>query len=233
MLKWSVLNDSISEFMADINRPATDFLHFEIDSVLIQLNKADTQESLYQLASVHRKWGSPLSNRIFFSGLNQLRDKFGDFYIDMLITEFSPSAYIPQRNFPRREIDYAQLVRDGAEDIFPEFTEFRREAVFENFRVDLLAKMPTGQAVIFELKTGAKNPTPQLIRYSQYFHNPILIGITEKALRPCEECDRVYYFTYDMLNCRAASNIRRQFSTRSFPNDSSSRFDSDFQPKIG
>lgn len=120
---------------------------------------------------------------------------------------------------------------DGIEDIFPEFTEFKREAIFEGFRVDLLAQVPESERyVLFELKTGADDPTPQLLRYSKSFNDPILIGITEKTLFPSQEREQVYYFTYDMLNRRAAANICRQFSKRDVPfNLSPSKFDLDFR----
>lgn len=218
MSEWSVLNDSISEFIAAANKNrllSTSFLYHEIISVLFQLNQANSEEALYQLACIHRQWDSPLINRIFFSGLNQFRDKFGDFYIDMLISEFCPSAYIPQRDHQYKEADYARLVKQGAPDIFPKFAAFQREAVFEGFRTDLLAKKAvSGRHVLFELKSGTEDPTPQLMRYSKHFKDPILIGITGKALPPHKRREGVYYLTYDMLNQMAAANICRKFSGR-------------------
>lgn len=233
MANWSVLKDSIPEFLESAGNKRsseTYFLRSEIDSVLLQLQRSDSQEALYQLACVHRHWDSPLVNRIFFSGLNQLRGKFGDFYIDMLITEFSSAAYIPQKDWQRREIDYAKLLAEGAADIFPEFTSVKREAVFEGFRVDLLAQMPdSGRDVLFELKLGTEDPTPQLQRYAAHFKDPVLIGITEKSLPPRKEQENIYYFTYDMLNCRAAANICRQFSGEcKLMNFFSGKFDADF-----
>ncbi len=234
MFEWSVLKNSIPEFMTSTEKErlfSIVLLRHEIYSMLSELSNISNPESLYQLLCVRREWKRPSVNRILFSGLNLLRDKFGDFYIDMLITEFAPSAYIPQKNWQHKEVDYSRLLADGIEDIFPEFTEFKREAMFEGFRVDLLAKVPASERyVLFELKTGVDDPTPQLLRYSKHFNDPILIGITEKSLPRHRECDQVYYFTYDMLNRRAAANICRQFSKRDVPfNLSPSKFDLQFQ----
>jgi len=234
MLKWSVLKDSIPEFMASTEKDnlfSTVFLRYEIEFMLSELSSISSPESLYQLLCMRREWKSPSVNRILFSGLNHLRDRFGDFYIDMLITEFSSSAYIPQINWQRKEVEYSGLLADGIEDIFPEFTGFKQEVIFEGFRVDLLAKVPTSERyVLFELKTGVDDPTPQLLRYSKHFNDPILIGLTEKSLPRHRECDQVYYFTYDMLNRRATANICRKFSKRNVPfNLSPTKFDLHFR----
>lgn len=216
MYEWSVLKDSIPVHLEAANKSDAHwtFLHDAIENMLFQLRNVGSQEALYQLAIVHRNWDSPLINRIFFSGLNLLRGRFGNFFIDMLITEFAFAAYIPLDDRQRKETDFAKLVADGLADIFPEFTFIKREAAFDNFRVDLLAKMPaSNRDVLFELKLGAEDPTPQLLKYASHFRNPILIGITEKRLPPQQKCENVHYITYTILNRRAAANICKQFGT--------------------
>lgn len=215
MYRWSVLKNSLlDEYSKDPEHRS--LKQFDMQNILEQIQKIVDQESLYGLASFHRRWHSPLKNRMFFSGLNLLRERFGDFFINMLIWEFSSAAYIPHGHWHEKEADYARLVEEGAADIFPEFTSFHREAVFDGFRIDLLAKESASKRdVLFELKQGALDPTPQLLRYSTHFHDPILIGITEKVLPSHKKHASVNYFTYETLNYQAAENIIKQFGGKS------------------
>lgn len=213
MYEWSVLNDSLLECVKTANRCPVKY--FDIISVLFQIQNVTDQEYLYRLTNVHRHWESPLKNRVFFSGLNLLRDKFGDFFINMLIAEFSDVAYIPQNGWHEREFDYARLVVEGAADIFPELTSVEQEVLFNGFRVDIFANVSaSGREVLFELKRGDGDPTSQLLRYAVHFDNPILIGITEKELPRNKRCEDICYLTYEMLNRRAAANIIRQFGNK-------------------
>lgn len=233
MWRWSVLKDSIPEFLNNVyqNGVSWSLKQHEVESVLMQLQKADSQEKLYRIAQIHRCWDSPEQNRIFFSGLNMLRESMGDFYINMLIEEFSSAAYIPQNGWHRKEADYAGLIVNGIADIFPEFASVKREAVFDGFRIDIFAKMPAvGREVLCELKLGTQDPTPQLLKYAEHFEDPVLIGITEGELPQHRRSGDVYYFTYEMLNHRAAANIIQKFGDGGkWINFFSSEFDSDFR----
>jgi hypothetical protein len=229
---WSVLKDSIPAYLEAAGRDGRshDFLTHEASSILLQLRRAKDCKDLYQLACMHRQFHSPLINRLFFSGLNLVRDRFGDFFIDLLIQELAPAAYFPRPDRPRPESAYAAYLEGGLPDIFPELVPIKKEAVFDHFRVDLLAKMPSLQRdVLFELKLGGEDPTPQLLRYAPHFRGPVLIGLTEKQLRPRQMHKDVYYFTYAMLNRRAGENICRHFSSDYSPACfSACEFDRDF-----
>ena len=234
MYNWSVLNDSIRDFLTT---PASfqnfqekiswDMARFQINNIVRQLNNAKSPEELYAVVDFHRCWHNAEINRMLFSALNGLRNRFGNFYIDMLIEMFSQAAYITQDDHQRRESDYARMVEFGFPDLFPELSDVKREAAFDDFRADLLAKEPySGRDVLFELKLGTCDPTPQLKKYASSFAQPILIGITEKRLPEYRESPEVYYFTYRTLNQRAAANIRKQFGgTEKFFSYSSSKFD--------
>lgn len=216
MWNWSVLNDSIQDFLETDRYPQKnirwDTMQIEINNILRQLSNVQNQEDLYAVAAFHQHWHSAVINRILFSALNHLRDRFGDFYINMLMEVFSEAAYIAQNDHPHKEADYTRMIEGGFSDIFPELTFVKREAVFDGFRIDLLAKEPrSGRDVLFELKLEANDPTPQLVNYNASFAQPILIGITEKRLSEWRRHSDIYYFTYADLNRRAAANLRRQF----------------------
>jgi len=176
MHNWSVLNNSIRDF-TDIpfdKRIHWSFVGTEISNIMRQLEGVHTQEELYDWAAFHQQWHGPTTNKIFFSLLNTLRSRFGDFYIDMLMDIFSEAAYIAQDDRHRKESDYVKLIEHGFSDIFPEFDFVKREAVFQSFRVDLLAMDSiSNKSVLFEVKLGADDPTAQLLRYSSFFSNPI------------------------------------------------------------
>lgn len=77
----------------------------------------------------------------------------------------------------------------------------KREAVFDNFRIDLLAQEPhSGRDILLEFKLGANDSTPQLLEYARFFRKPILIGVTEKHLLERKKYSGIYYFTYADLN---------------------------------
>lgn len=63
--------------------------------------------------------------------------------------------------------------------IFPNYLLTKREfRLPNNDRIDILAYEPdTKKDVVIELKTGKKSPNNQLLAYSTYFFDPILIGI--------------------------------------------------------
>lgn len=153
----------------------------------------------------------------------------------MLMDVFSEAAYIAQDDRRHKESDYAKMIEDGFPDIFPELTLVKREAVFNDFRIDLLAKDPcSGKDVLFELKLGANDPTIQLVEYSTFFTEPILIGVTEKCLLETQKHSNIYYFTYADLNRRVSANLRKRFggtqkSFSYFP----SKFDRDFKSSHG
>ncbi len=100
MCAWSVLKDSIPAYLEAAGRDGRshDFLTHEASSILLQLRRAKDCKDLYQLACMHRQFHSPLINRLFFSGLNLVRDRFGDFFIDLLIQELAPDRTAPGRN---------------------------------------------------------------------------------------------------------------------------------------
>ena len=65
---------------------------------------------------------------------------------------------------------------------------------------------------LFELKLGDADPTPQLERYARMFQDPILIGVTEKALPGALCRPHVTYYTYHSLNDLVLEHLReRQF----------------------
>ena len=70
---------------------------------------------------------------------------------------------------------------DSFSDLFPTYRLLGQEYLLpDGGRVDLLA-MKGDRAVLFELKLGDADPTPQLERYARMFQDPILIGVTEKS----------------------------------------------------
>lgn len=235
MHNWSVLNDSIQDFL-EISTLLQknidwDILRMEIDAILRQLSNVQNQEDLYAVAAFHQHWHNAVTNRILFSALNNLRSHFGNFYIDMLMEVFSEAAYIAQDDRHRKEADYARMVESGFSDIFPELNFVKREAVFDGFYVDLLAKESrSGRDVLFEFKLAANDPTPQLVKYAAFFVQPILIGVTEKKLLERQKKSDIYYFTYADLNRRALANLRRRFggTEKAFPYFSS-KFDREFE----
>ncbi|KEZ89284.1 hypothetical protein [Lacrimispora celerecrescens] len=238
MHNWSVLNDSIQSFLkiSTLQHEVLHYIEWEsmkitISNILRQLEDVREPKDLYSLAAFHQKWHSAMINRIFFSLLNNFRSQFGDFYIDMLMEVFAEAAYVAQDDRRHKEADYVRMIEGGFPDIFPELTLVKREAVFEGFRLDLLAKEPgSGRDVLFEVKLGTADPTPQLLEYAAFFSQPILIGITEKRLLKRREHADVFYFSYSELNQRAVANLRDRFEKPDkafsyFP----SRFDKEFK----
>lgn len=238
MHNWSVLNDSVQSFLK-ISIPQHEVLHYIdwggmktiISGILRQLEDVREPKDLYSLAVFHQQWHNAAINRIFFSLLNNFRSQFGDFYIDMLMEVFAEAAYVAQDDRQYKEADYVRMIADGFSDIFPELTLVKREAVFESFRLDLLAKEPrSGRDVLFEVKLGAADPTPQLLEYAAFFSQPILIGVTEKKLPERRKHADVFYFSYFELNRRAVANLRDRFGKPDkafayFP----SKFDDEFK----
>ena len=76
-------------------------------------------------------------------------------------------------------------------------------------RVYLLA-MEGDRAVLFELKLGNAAPPPQLERYARMFQDPILIGVTEKALPGALCRPHVTYYTYHSLNDLVLEHLRER-----------------------
>lgn len=238
MYNWSVLNDSVQSFLK-LSIPQHEVVHYIkwesmkiiISNILRQLEDVREPKDLYNLAAFHQKWHSATINRIFFSLLNNFRSQFGDFYIDMLMEVFAEAAYVAQDDQQHKETDYVRMIEDGFPDIFPELTLVKREAAFEGFRLDLLAKEPrSGRDVLFEVKLGAADPTPQLLEYAAFFPQPILIGVTEKRLPERRKHADIFYFSYLELNQRAVANLRDRFGKPDkafsyFP----SRFDKEFK----
>ena len=67
--------------------------------------------------------------------------------------------------------------------IFPEYKFIESEKKVLSGRIDIYGEeKTTNRPVIIELKIDNKNPTNQLIGYSKYFVNPILIGVTQKPV---------------------------------------------------
>lgn len=221
MYKWSVLNNFIKDYEEDL--PSEEISYWEktfrervkihIIGILYGISSAESIADLYELGKMHQTWHNPFMNKLFFSALNDLRGKFEDAYIDMLMEIFAEAAYIAQDDRNHSEADFVKMMEDGFEDIFPELSFVKREAVFENVRLDLLAEEPySRRAVIFEAKLGSKDPTNQLLAYRNLFDNPFLVGITENRLPDRIKQSGIYYFTYQELNTRAVYNIQKTFS---------------------
>lgn len=65
-------------------------------------------------------------------------------------------------------------------------------------RIDILANCNiTNRPIIIELKINKKRPDRQLLCYSTYFKNPILIGISDIKFK---NTNNIIYYTYDELN---------------------------------
>ena len=77
--------------------------------------------------------------------------------------------------------------------IFPKYTFVNKEVKIDKFRIDILAKeIELNRDVIIELKINNKNTTSQLLQYSEYFSNPILVSVNNgKVKNKCK--DIIYY----------------------------------------
>ena len=116
-----------------------------------------------------RAQGDPLPAG-FFSGT------FWDFSILSLQKMLLPYAYFLPMGTYRRYSERQLQVRmmDSFSDLFPTYRLLGQEYLLpDGGRVDLLA-MEGDRAVLFELKLGNADPTPQLERYARMFQDPIL-----------------------------------------------------------
>jgi len=77
--------------------------------------------------------------------------------------------------------------------IFPKYTFVNKEVKIDKYRIDILAKeIEPNRDVIIELKISNKNTTSQLLQYSKYFSNPILVSVNNgKVKNKCK--DIIYY----------------------------------------
>lgn len=93
---------------------------------------------------------------------------------------------------------YVNKIVENFNDIFPNYTFVGTEYIVEKIgRIDIFAKEnETLSPVIIECKVKNHNPTKQLLACGSYFHNPILIGITEKRLLKKSQHDKILYLTY-------------------------------------
>ena len=219
MLNWSVLNNSIQRFF-ELSPARNDRYYIDWDimrtNIWLAVNKvsnAENFEALYSIASFYKEWHGTVENKILFSALNDVRERFGDTAINILLEVFAEAGYIVQDNRRRKEAAISIMIADGFRDIFPELGFVNREATIENGRVDILAKEPlSNRDVILEVKLGSSDPTQQLLNYGQCFKHAILIGVTDRRL--CEHLHHkdIHYFTYAELNMRAAANICKRYS---------------------
>lgn len=102
-------------------------------------------------------------------------------------------------NCAKNERDYQSDIVHKFDTIFPELelVSSERKIPGSSYRADILAKEKnSGRDVIIELKVKRNNPTPQLRKYSKYFKNPLLIGITEECLKDSEREKGIMYYTY-------------------------------------
>lgn len=111
------------------------------------------------------------------------------------------NAFIIGPGNRKAESELREKIVENFNIMFPEFAFIKKEySINKKNRIDILAKdIKTQRYVIFELKTGKGNPNKQLERYSEYFDNPILIGVTEIALSGCERKNGIQYYTFDEL----------------------------------
>ena len=88
--------------------------------------------------------------------------------------------------------------------LFPDYEKPQTEFPVSTGRVDIFAvEKVTGRPVVIELKTGAKNPTNQLLAYAHNFNNPILIGVTNEEIDTSRKNSGVFYFTYNKGELRS------------------------------
>ncbi len=218
---WSVLNDSIQDALIgppdDMHTLA--FIRWDlkrIDALSIQNALASAQDfaKVFCLASDQAYLSGPDMRKIFISGLNALRERYGDYAIDKLQASVADAAYVPVGDRRYAEAFVVDRIVQGFEDIFPELVFVGKEVwIGEDMRVDILAReLLSGRDVIMEVKLGARDPTKQLLKYARGFSNPVLLGITEKQLRAGNRNARIEYVTFGDLNRRAIGNIKAKFS---------------------
>lgn len=100
-------------------------------------------------------------------------------------------------NDGNNEAEMQREIYESFGKLFPDYERPQTEFSISTGRVDIFAvEKVTGRPVVIELKTGAKNPTNQLLAYAHSFNNPILIGVTNEEIDTSRMHSKIIYFTY-------------------------------------
>lgn len=107
-----------------------------------------------------------------------------------------------------KESKYRERIVKNFNIIFPEYSFVKTEKEITGIgRIDIFAKDKASKRdVIIELKVDGKNPARQLLDYATAFHNPILIGISEREIDEKRRREGISYYTYKQLWSKIAEN---------------------------
>ena len=166
------------------------------EELFIKVSEIKIDSDWYELSNLEKILDFPLF-AIKFGG------KAIVYLKDSIATEkLLPCKSKSLRTFTEKEMQ--NYIVNNFNKIFPDMEYIGKEVIISGIgRIDILAKK-NNRYVIMELKCENKNPNIQLIAYSSYYENPILIGITENELNENFKLDNITYYTYkdisDLLN---------------------------------
>lgn len=183
---------------------------------LINVNLNDNQEPVVSINTFEQLYlyVSKMKVQADVSELKKLKEFVRGFYFsdwseaavylnDEIDLEITYRSQI-KLNDGNNEAEMQREIYESFGKLFPDYEKPQTEFSVSTGRVDIFAiEKVTGRPVVIELKTGAKNPTNQLLAYAHNFHNPILIGITHEEIDTSRTNSEIIYSTYSKGELRS------------------------------
>lgn len=131
-------------------------------------------------------------------------ERYGTEAIIYLVDSIDCEAALPMNNLEPKKITEEVMRKEIVANfniLFPKLKYLGKEVTIgEIGRADILAEdIGSSRKVIFELKTGHKNPTQQLLAYGSHYNNPLLVGITQEPLSKNKKHPKILYLIMDDL----------------------------------